>query len=71
MNVEDQIRDRLIKAIKQSGLKQKEIAKQALISNATLSDYIHKNKFPTLTTFAKLCEVLDVSADYILGLKEY
>ncbi len=28
-----------------------------------------KNKFPSIETFANLCEVLDVSADDILGLK--
>ena len=28
-----------------------------------------QNKFPSIETFANLCEALDVSADDILGLK--
>lgn len=62
------IKQRLAEAIKLSPLTQTEIANRAHISSATLSDYIHKNKFPSLETFAKLCEILNVSADEILGL---
>ena len=65
----ESIKIRLIEAIKLSGLKQTEIAKRAYITSSTLSDYIHKGKLPTLETFARICDALDVSADEILGLK--
>lgn len=67
-NLQESIRKRLIEAIKFSGMTQREIAKKIKISDATLSDYIHKKKMPSLETFALLCNALDVSADEILGL---
>ena len=67
-NLQESIRKRLVEAIKLSGMTQTEIAKRANISNATLSDYIHKKKLPGIETFALLCDVLDISADEILGL---
>ena len=69
LTLEESIRKRLIEAIKLSGKSQKEIAKMTKIKDATLSDYIHKGKFPSIITFALLCNALDVSSDEILGLK--
>jgi transcriptional regulator with XRE-family HTH domain len=67
---EEQIRKRLVEAIKCSGMTNTEIAKRANISGSMLTDYKNKNKFPSLTTFALLCEILDISSDEILGLKK-
>lgn len=66
--IEEQIRSNLIAAIKQSGLSQTVIAKKACISNASLSDYIHKDKLPSLCTFVRICKAIDVSSDDILGI---
>ena len=49
---------------------QKEIAEKLGINPSTVSKYIRLNKFPSIDTFANLCEILDVSADEILGLKK-
>ena len=68
--LQESIRVRLIEAIKLSGIPQVEIAKKACITSASLSDYIHKGKLPTIETFARLCDALDVSADEILGLRK-
>ncbi len=35
-----------------------------------VSKYVRLDKFPAIDTFANLCEFLDVSSDYILGLKK-
>ena len=64
------IQQRLRDAIKSSGIEQKEIARQIDISPQTVSKYMKKDIFPALDTLAKLCRVLDVSSDYILGIKE-
>ena len=64
------IQNRLRTAIKISGMHQKDIAKQIGVSAQTVSKYMKDNIFPALDTFAKLCKVLDVSADYILGIEE-
>lgn len=61
---------RLRDAIKSSGIEQKEIARQIGVSPQTVSKYMKKDIFPALDTLAKLCRVLDVSSDYILGIKE-
>ncbi len=68
---ESEIRKNLIDAINTSGIPKKQIAERVGISNTTLSDYIHRGTFPNLVTFTLLCEVLDVSADEILGLKKF
>lgn len=68
-NLAESIRTRLEDAINSSGMKKSKIAEDVKISRATLSDYLHKKKLPSIETFAVLCDVLDVSSDEILGLK--
>lgn len=65
-----EIQKRLRDEIKSSSLSQKEIAARLGINPSTVSKYLRLDKFPALDTFANLCEVLDVSADDILGLKK-
>ncbi len=65
------IQERLREVIKNSPHSQKEIAKALGVSAQTVSKYMRENIFPALDTLSKLCEFLDVSADYILGLKEF
>ena len=70
MNLE-QIQQRLRECIKESHYSQKEIAKAIDVSPQTISKYMKQNIFPALDTLAKLCKLLDVKSDYILGLCEY
>ena len=65
------IQKRLRESIKQSALSQKEIAKEIGVSAQTVSKYMKQNIFPALDTLAKLCRLLDVKSDYILGLSDY
>ena len=64
------IQKRLRQAIQQSGLTQKEIAKKIGVSAQTVSKYMKIDVFPALDTLALLCQTLDISADYILGITE-
>lgn len=64
------VQARLRDAIKNSGLSQKELAGRLGIDPSTVSKYMRLDKFPSLDTFANLCEVFDISADDILGLKK-
>lgn len=64
------IQNRLRAAIKESGIQQKEIARLIGVSAQTVSKYMKADIFPALDTLAKLCIVLDVSADYILGIEQ-
>ncbi len=65
------IQNRLREAIKQSGIPQKELAQKIGVSPQTVSKYMRHDVFLALDTFAKLCVILDVSSDYILGISEY
>lgn len=63
------IQKNLREAIERSSLSKKEISLKLCVHPSTISKYLHADKFPSLETFANLCEILDVSADEILGLK--
>ena len=65
------IQRRLRESIIASGIQQKEIAKKLGVSAQTVSKYMKKDIFPALDTFAKLCALLEVKSDYILGLSEF
>ena len=67
----EKIQIRLRECIKNAPFTQKEIAKAVDVSPQTISKYMKQNIFPALDTLAKLCKLLDVKADYILGLCEY
>lgn len=68
IKIED-IQKRLREAIQYGSLSQKELAEKLGINPSTVSKYMRLDKFPSLDTFANICEILDVSSDDILGLK--
>lgn len=47
-----------------------EIAARVGVSPEMITQYVTTKKLPKLDTFARLCKELDLSADYILGLKD-
>ena len=64
------IQDRLRKAIKTSTFTQKELAEKLNLHPTAVNKYLRDDVYPSLETFANLCQILDVSADEILGLKD-
>jgi len=64
------IKKRLVEEIVNSGLTTFEIAAKIGVSPEMITQYKTTKKFPRLDTFAGLCKALDLSADYILGLKD-
>ncbi len=68
--LEQRIKENLKREILLSGKTKSSIAKELGISKPTLSQYLSGRIMPSLTTFAKLCEVIDCSADDILELKK-
>ena len=68
MIILDKIRERLIEAIKQSGLSQTEIAKRLGIKQPTVGQYLSGRAMPALDTIANLSEILDLDPAYILCL---
>ena len=65
--IED-IKARLREEIKRSGMTTVELARRVGVSSEMMTQYCTTKKLPRLDTFARLCQVLDVSADYILGI---
>ena len=65
-----EIREKLIEAINNSGMKQIEIATKLGIRQSVVSDYLRGKKMPALDTFANLCKVLDVDPADILCTNE-
>lgn len=64
------IQSRLREAIIQSGIPQKIIAEKIGVSAQTVSKYMKHDIFPAFDTLARLCVLLDVSADEILGINK-
>lgn len=64
----NEIQKRLREAIKYSNVSQKELAEKLGINPSTVSKYMRLDKYPSLDTFANICQILDVSSDDILGL---
>ena len=68
VTIED-IREKLIDAIKRSGKTYTSIAKEIGVSQQTISQYVHYGAMPALDTLANLCIVLDLDANDILCIE--
>ena len=62
--------ERLTEELKLCGLTQKEIADKLQISPANITNWKKGANIPSLDVFYELCKILDVSADYLLGLRD-
>ena len=62
--------DRLRETLRDKSMTQEELARKALISKSTVYMYINCGVLPTADNLKAVCEVLDVSADYLLGLEK-
>lgn len=65
------ISKRIATEIRNSDQTQVEIARKINVHPSAITQYLNGRSQPALDTLAKLCIVLDVSADYILGIEEY
>ena len=64
------IKERLKEELNACPLTKAEIAVRVGVSPEMITQYVTTKKLPKLDTFARLCKELDLSADYILGLKD-
>ncbi len=62
--------ERLVVELKSSALTQKEIAEKLHIDAANITNWKKGTNIPSLEVFYQLCKILDVSADYLLGLSD-
>lgn len=61
-----QIQERIVEAIKHSGMTQTAIANALNIKPTQICSYLKGRKMPALDTLANLCKLLDVDTKYIL-----
>ena len=61
--------ERLNIALKQSSLNQQQIANKMGVCKQCVSEYKSGRTFPSIQTLRLLCEALEVSAEYLLGLE--
>ena len=66
----DQIRFKIIEAIKQCELTQTHLASLLGVGQQTISHYLKGDKLPALDTFANLCKILDLDPADMLCLKD-
>lgn len=60
--------DRLRDARTYAGMTQGDLAKAVYLSKASISNYEKNKKYPAFDTILKLCDALNVSADFLFGL---
>ncbi|MBQ9734258.1 MAG: helix-turn-helix transcriptional regulator [Clostridia bacterium] len=65
------ISKRIREARKENNLNQSELAKLCNVKQSCVSKWERGETLPDLVMVIKLCEILRVSSDYILGIKEY
>lgn len=68
--LEKQISLNIQEAIVKSSKSKSQIAEEIEVSRPTLSQYLSGKIKPSLSTFARLCEVLEISADELLNINK-
>ena len=56
--------------LKNSGVKQTDLAKYCGVVKQNISNFKSGKSFPSIETLYKMCQYLECSADYLLGLSE-
>lgn len=67
-NIEKKIAEKIKNEIITSPKTKTQIAEELGVSKPTLSQYLSGKILPSLGTFARLCKILDCSADDILNI---
>lgn len=51
----------------QKGLSQRQLARRMFVEQKTINNYENKGRLPTVQHLLRLCDALEVSADWLLG----
>lgn len=70
MNTITKFHERFIECLRFSNVKQRDLAVAANVSKQCISDYKAGKSVPSIDTLYLICNFLDVSADYLLGIDE-
>lgn len=67
---EDSFGQRLKAALNSRQMMQKELAEKIGVNEMAISRYIHGGRMVSVSILVDICKVLNISADYLLGLSE-
>ena len=70
MDIRKVFGERFSEEMKYGKISYAELARRLNVTKASVSMYKHGKALPSLEVFAEICEILEVSADYLLGRKE-
>ena len=63
--------ERVKKTLKEMGITQKTLAKSLNVRTSTMCEWLNDHNEPPMQTIVDIACALDVSTDYLLGLKDY
>lgn len=66
----NQFRERLNEALIENNLSQNALAQKIFMSQSVVNNYCTGKREPSLDVLMAICKVLNVSADYLLGLTD-
>ncbi|MCM1438361.1 MAG: helix-turn-helix domain-containing protein [Roseburia sp.] len=66
----NKFRERLNEILKENCVSQVMLAKKTGMSQGVVNNYCTGKREPTLDVLIRICEVLEVSSDYLLGLTD-
>jgi transcriptional regulator with XRE-family HTH domain len=67
---EDSFGQRLKNVLTERNMMQKELAEKIGVNEMAISRYVHGGRIVSVSILIEICKELNVSADYLLGLKE-
>ena len=67
----EQIHQKLVDSLKNSGQTQAELAKRLKINQSSISSYLTGRRTPSLEMFANICAILDLDTNEILCIDSF
>lgn len=66
----NKFKDRLNEVLKENGISQVTLARKIAMSQGVVNNYCTGKREPTLDVLIRICEALEISSDYLLGLTD-
>ena len=63
--------ERIKRELKEQGKTQKDLARALCVQTSTLCEWLNDHNEPPMQIIVDVAKALDVSTDYLLGLKDY
>lgn len=63
--------ERVKQTLKETGMTQKELAARLQVQTSTLCEWLNDHNEPPMQLIVEIALTLDVSTDFLLGIKDY